>query len=56
MVWECDSWIWFGTALWYCVILYALCVICDPLCLCDHTLIKLIWVAFACNFNLVNRC
>jgi hypothetical protein len=35
MVWEWDSWIWFGTTLWYCVILYALC---NPLWikLCDH--------------------
>jgi hypothetical protein len=27
MVWEWDGWIWFGTTLWYCVIL---CALCDP--------------------------
>jgi hypothetical protein len=31
MVWEWDGWIWFGTTLWYCVILCALCVLCNLL-------------------------
>jgi hypothetical protein len=53
MVWEWNGCIWFDIALWYCVIHCARCVLCDPLCLCDHTLwytlIQLNWVVLAYN-------
>jgi hypothetical protein len=52
MVWEWDGWIWFGTTLWYCVIL------CDPLWikLCDHFVPLYAFVIIPCDifkFNLM---